>query len=143
MAMSATITCRPLRLNYFLRIPNAGDRINPAIVTSICKRPTVHVATTPEPHLFAAGSMMSATSDTSHVWGTGVMHPELGVGSAQPSNIHAVRGKLSHLALREAGIEVRDVPLGDPGYLAPALLGVTRSAAPTKKIGVVAHYVDR
>jgi hypothetical protein len=31
--MSATIACQPLRLNYFLRIPNVGDRINPAVVT--------------------------------------------------------------------------------------------------------------
>src|SRR3954469_22162404 len=141
--MSATITCQPLRLNYFLRIPNVGDRINPTIATAICKRPTVHVASTAEPHLFAAGSTMSATTSTSHVWGTGVMHPDFGVGGAIASNIHAVRGKLTHAALREAGIQLRDVPLGDPGYLAPALLGITKSAGRTKTIGIVPHFVDR
>jgi hypothetical protein len=141
--MSASITCQPLRLNYFLRIPNVGDRINPAIVTAISKRPTIHVAGGDDPHLCAVGSIMSDTSPTSHVWGTGVMHPDYGVGCAQSPNIHAVRGKLSHSALRDAGIKLRDVPLGDPGYLAPALLGISRSAAPTKRIGVVPHYVDR
>ncbi len=141
--MSATNTCRPVRLNYFLRIPNVGDRINPAIVTAISKRPTVHVAGAGEPHLIALGSTMSATTSASQVWGTGVMHPDFGIGCVEGSNIHAVRGKLSHSALRHAGIKLRDVPLGDPGYLAPALLGITRSAAPTKTIGVVPHYVDR
>ncbi len=141
--MSATITCQPVRLNYFLRIPNVGDRINPAIVTAISKRPTVHVAGTNEPHLFAAGSTMSATTPASQVWGTGIMHPDFGVGCVEASNVHAVRGKLSHSALRHAGIELPDVPLGDPGYLAPDLLGISRSSTPTKTLGVVPHYVDR
>ena len=140
--MSAT-TCQPLRLNYFLRIPNVGDRINPTIVTAVSKRPTVHVAGVQVPHLVAVGSTMAATTPESHVWGTGVMHPDLGVGGAMASNIHAVRGKLSHSALCAAGIKLRDVPFGDPGYLAPALFGITRSAAPTKTIGIVPHYVDR
>src|SRR4051812_19166428 len=141
--MSSTITCRPLRLNYFLRIPNVGDRINPALVTGICNRPTTYIAGTTEPHLIAAGSTMSAATPASHVWGTGVMHPDFGIGSAQAPNIHAVRGKLTYSALRDAGIGVLDIPLGDPGYLAPAVLGIGRTFPPTKRIGVVPHYVDR
>ena len=49
------------------------------------------------------------------------MHPDLGVGNAAPANVHALRGRLSHSALRNGGIPVGDVPLGDPGYLAPRL----------------------
>ncbi|WOJ89492.1 polysaccharide pyruvyl transferase family protein [Methylocapsa polymorpha] len=79
----------------------------------------------------------------SHIWGTGVMHPHYGVGSAVASNIHAVRGKLSHCALHQGGIDVSDVPLGDPGFLAPALFGIAKSARPTNRLGVVPHYVER
>jgi hypothetical protein len=142
--MVTTTTCRrPVRLNYFLRIPNVGDRINPAIVTAMSRRPTVYSPRAREPHLISAGSTMSNATPESHVWGTGVMHPDCGVGCAKASNVHAVRGKLSHSALRQAGVDLRDVPLGDPGYLAPSLLGIARSAAPTSSIGVVPHYVDR
>jgi len=71
------------------------------------------------------------------------MHPDFGVGGVMASNIHAVRGKLSHSALCQAGMALRDIPLGDPGYLAPGLLGIARAKTETKLIGVVPHYVDR
>ena len=141
--MEMTIACQPIRLNYFLRIPNVGDRINPAIVTAVSGHPTVHVAGSDDIHLLAAGSMMAAANPLSHIWGTGVMHPDFGVGSVTAPNIHALRGKLSHSALRQTGIKISDVPLGDPGFLAPALLRITRSTTPTYRLGVVPHYVDR
>jgi hypothetical protein len=141
--MSAAIACHPVRLRYFLRIPNVGDRINPAIVSAISRRPTIHAADTAESHLVAIGSTMAATTRASHVWGTGVMHPDFGIGGVGASHVHAVRGKLSHSALRVAGIEPSDIPLGDPGFLAPALLGIARTAAETGPLGVVPHYVDR
>ena len=141
--MSASLVCRPLRLSYFLRVPNVGDRINPAIVTAISGRHTAHVAGCCEPHLVAVGSVMSATTPASLVWSTGVMHPDLGVGGVTPSNVYAVRGKLTHSALQTTGMKLRDVPLGDAGYLAPELLGISRFEFPTHTLGVVPHYVDR
>lgn len=45
--------------------------------------------------------------------------------------------------MRSAGVAVGDVPLGDPGYLAPSLLGVVRADSPKFRVGVVPHYVDR
>src|SRR6476660_8837058 len=96
LAMPATTTCQPIRLNYFLRIPNVGDRINPDIVTAISRCHTFHVAGIRVSHLVAAGSMMAVTTPESQVWGTGVMHPDFGVGGVVAANIHAVRGKLSH-----------------------------------------------
>jgi hypothetical protein len=35
------------------------------------------------------------------------------------------------------------MPLGDPGYLAPSLLGVTRSAQPSFRVGLVGRSADR
>ena len=136
------ISARPLRLTYFIRIPNVGDLINPPLVTALAGVPTVH-SRGGGGHLLAIGSMMRSATPASHVWGTGVMHPDLGVGQAAADRIHARRGKRSFEALRGAGVAVRDIPFGDPGFLAPKLLGVRRSARPACRLGIVPHYTDR
>jgi hypothetical protein len=134
---------RTIRTAYFLRIPNVGDRVTPSIVRALTGRAARHFSGRLQPHLIAAGSVMAGATRLSHIWGTGVMHPDLGVGNAPHANVHALRGSLSHSALRSGGIPVRDVPLGDPGYLAPRLLGIERSSTPAFRVGLAFHYVDR
>ena len=140
--MNGLIKCRPIRIHYFLRIPNIGDLINPTVVSAIAGEQTVHVGTD-IPHLLAIGSVMSVSTTRSHVWGTGVMHPDIGVGTPTAARLHAVRGKLTHGAIRDQGIAISDVPLGDPGFIAPTIFGITRSPTPKYRLGVVPHYVDR
>ncbi len=132
-----------VRLRYFLRIPNVGDRINPAIVAALSGGSTRYERDDQLPHLLAAGSLMAAAGPASIVWGTGAMHPDFGVGSPLPANIFAVRGKLSAALLRQAGLLAGDVPLGDPGLLAAEIFGVQAAASPRHALGVVPHYVDR
>ena len=140
--MSRLVECRPIRLQYFLRIPNIGDLINPAVVESVAGEQTVYTRGN-APHLLAIGSIMAGATPQSCVWGTGVMHPDIGIGTPDASRIYAVRGKLSQSALRQAGIAIGDVPLGDPGFIAPEILGVDRSTSPKYRLGVVPHYCDR
>ena len=77
---------RAIRTAYFLRIPNVGDRINPSIVRALTGRAARHFSGQHQPHLTAAGSVMAGATGLSHIWGTGVMHPDLGVGNAAPAN---------------------------------------------------------
>ncbi|HEV8397066.1 MAG TPA: polysaccharide pyruvyl transferase family protein [Vicinamibacterales bacterium] len=102
-----------------------------------------HLAGESQPHLVAIGSVMSTTTALSQVWGTGVMHPDFGTGGALAQNIHALRGRLTHEVMRQGGVMVGDVPLGDPGYLAPSLLGIAQAVTPTFRVGLVCHYTDR
>ena len=134
---------RAIRAAYFIRIPNVGDRVNPSIITALTGRPVSRFAGQHEPHLLAVGSVMASATPLSQVWGTGVMHPDLGIGTVPAANVHALRGRLSHTAMRQDGVLVGDVPLGDPGYLAPSLLGIKRAATPKFRVGLVCHYVDR
>jgi Polysaccharide pyruvyl transferase len=78
------------------------------------------------------------------VWGTGVMDHDVGIGAPDPKRILAVRGKLTHATLVYRGLTLRDIPLGDPGFLAPQLW-VVPSAEKRRvfRLGVVPHYVDR
>jgi len=135
------IPARPLRLNYFIRIPNVGDRINPELITAITGLHTIH-SKGETGHLLAIGSILGLATPESHVWGTGVIHPDIGSGAVRPERVYALRGQLSLAAMRSAGLAVRDVPLGDPGYLAPRLLGVRKAARPAFRLGIVPHYVD-
>ena len=141
-SVDGLVECRPIRLHYFVRIPNIGDLINPTLVGAMTGEQTVR-AGSDIPHLLATGSMMAAATRHSRIWGTGVMHPDFGIGSPEASRLHAVRGKLSHAALRQAAIAIGDVPLGDPGFLAPTISGVERAPVPKYRLGVVPHYVDR
>lgn len=141
--MSARWQERAIRTAYFLRIPNVGDRVNPSVVTALTGRAVSRFAGHDEPHLLAIGSVMASATPLSQVWGTGVMHPDLGIGSVPAANVHALRGPLSHTAMRNGGVMVGDVPFGDPGYLAPSLMGIKRAVTPKYRVGLVCHYVDR
>jgi pyruvyltransferase len=132
-----------VRLHYFLRVKNIGDRVNPTIVSAATGHATRWTTDSQQDHLLAIGSMMAAATPRSLVWGTGVIHPAIGIGGADPGRVLAVRGKLSHAEFARAGQPLGDVPLGDPGFLMPRLLGLRREREPLFELGVVPHYVDR
>lgn len=134
---------RPLRLKYYLRIPNVGDLVNANIVEHLTGVPTQYCAFDEQPHLLAAGSILSSASNASMIWGTGLMHPKFGLGNVDPSSVLALRGKLTLAKLQNATQGIPDVPLGDPGVLAPELFGITAQSQPKYRLGVAAHYVDR
>ena len=135
--------CRPIRLKYSLRIPNVGERINPALVATISGLPTAYYPFAAKTHLLVAGSTLASAAPLSHIWGAGLRRPDAGVGAAAADAIYAVRGKLTYSALRKAGISLGDIPLGDPGFIAPKLLGIKRSAVPRFAVGIVPHCADR
>jgi pyruvyltransferase len=132
-----------LRAAYFTRVPNVGDRVTPLVLEAITGRPVRRISDLSRPHILSVGSLMAWATPASQIWGTGVIDPEGGVGRSRKGAVHALRGPLTHRALRRGGVALADVPFGDPGFLAPALLGVTRSGAPTFPVGLVAHYLDR
>ncbi|MBA2411162.1 MAG: hypothetical protein H0V62_15830 [Gammaproteobacteria bacterium] len=131
-----------LALFYFLRVNNIGDRINPTIVGAMSRRPTVWTGDRTRPHLLAAGSLMAGSNAQSRIWGTGVMHPDIGVGSPRREYVRALRGKLSVTALRAAGIPVGDVPLGDPGFFISTVVPRPVPAVRRYSLGLIPHYVD-
>lgn len=133
----------PIPAAYFIRIPNVGDTINPSLISALTGRQVRYATDRTEPHVLAVGSLMATATAMSQVWGTGIMHQDFGIGGAVAKNVHAVRGRLTYSAMRAAGLALRDVPVGDPAYLAPGLLGIKRSVTPRFRVGIAAHYVDR
>jgi glycosyltransferase involved in cell wall biosynthesis len=131
-----------IRLKYFLRIKNVGDRITPDLLDTLFGLRTIYYPGGEEPHLVATGSIISGATAHSHVWGAGLMFPQNGIGSAATEHIYAVRGKLTLAALREAGVTVGDIPLGDPAYLIRHT-ALHRQRPKKYRLGVVPHYVDR
>lgn len=134
---------RAIPVSYFIRLPNIGDRINPQIVEAVTGRPARWTGDRDQPHLLAIGSLLSTATAQSHVWGTGLIHPARGIGSADAARIFALRGKLTFAEVRKAGLRIPDVPLGDPAVLVGAHLGLTKAERPRYALGLVPHYVDR
>ena len=131
-----------VRLKYFLRIKNVGDRINPNILSLVFSYQSRYYGGDTEQHLVAIGSIISGTNALSHVWGTGLMYPQNGIGQATAQRIYALRGKLTYRAVEEGGLTLRDIPLGDPAYLISNTHFRYRRAK-KYRLGLVAHYVDR
>ena len=131
-----------IRLSYFLRVKNIGDQINPALVSAVTGRDTIWWADRASDHLVAVGSVMAATTPASYVWGAGVMHPSVGIGDPDPARVLAVRGKLTHAEFSRAHRPIKDVPLGDPGFLIGRHFGQHSRTPVGFELGIVPHYVD-
>lgn len=132
-----------LRTSYFTRVCNIGDQVAPLVLEAITHRRAAQCRSPDEAHIVSIGSIFAGVTSRSFVWGTGVMHPDFGIGAPDASRILAVRGKLTHAALVQAGLALRDIPLGDPGFLAPQLWAFPSTGRRSAfRLGVVPHYVD-
>ena len=103
---------------------------------------------TEAPYLLSVGSLLQTSTSNAFVWGTGLIHPDAGVGQVAAANVLAVRGKLTYTELVRNGVRVRDVPLGDPGTLFARMLAARYAAAPRAKtprfaLELVPYVFDR
>jgi hypothetical protein len=67
----------------------------------------------------------------------------LDVSPTIPANqVFCVRGKETFLYLKNIGIPLRDIPLGDPGFLAPNAFKMENVARNIYPVGLIPHYAD-
>lgn len=135
----------PVRLCYFMGIRNIGDLLSPVAVQFATGHSTIWQRRHPKaPHLLAVGSILSWSTELSHVWGTGILHPSRSIGGVRPDRVWAVRGKLTHARLSRDLGGLRDLPLGDPGYLVGRALGtIQERPGATHRLGIVPHHHHR
>jgi pyruvyltransferase len=122
---------------------NVGDQVNPWLLRRLFGLEAVLPQSRAQPHLLAVGSIMVFANKYSRIWGTGIMQPGDRIGDIVPGNVHAVRGKLTHERLRQLGMPIGDVPLGDPAFLAARAFAEGGSHEKRFRCGIAAHYVDR
>ena len=127
---------------YFTKVKNVGDQINPLLIAKLFGLDAV-LGSQEKEHLLAIGSLMGFANRHSKIWGTGVLHPSVAPGDIAAGNVYAVRGKLSYQALRDRGIRLGDIPLGDPGFLVSKVFQQELRSDKKYRLGVSAHYVDR
>jgi len=134
----------PIALSYFIKVRNIGDLVSPIAVQYATGRPTVWRRPASGEHLLGIGSILHWAKPHSHVWGAGLLSPEHGIGRLEGERVWALRGKLTFECLKPELAELRDVPLGDPGYLvARRLAALMPPLTPTHRLGIVPHYIDR
>ena len=143
-AQAAVPHGRPIALSYSLKVKNIGDRVSPIAVQYATGRPSVWAPRAAGASLLGIGSILHTASALSHVWGTGLESPEAGFGDVRGEHIWALRGKLTHALLAHEVTGLRDVPLGDPGYLVGRRIAALAPArSPTHRLGIVPHFTDR
>jgi hypothetical protein len=114
------------------RIRNSGDAITPYIMEKLTDRPTRLVG--PDvPHILGVGSILFFANERSHVWGSGVLNPDMPLPDIHKSTFRAVRGKKTYSFLKGLGVRLPDLPLGDPGIFAREVCGFPASNAPPAK----------
>lgn len=117
-------------------VVNFGDLLTPALLRSFGLRP-FHRRLERAP-LLGIGSLLQVVPDgfRGTIFGSGFLRegPPRRLAAA---TVLAVRGALTRDLL---GLPA-STPLGDPGLLAPRLLEAR--PAPTHRVGLVAHYVDK
>ena len=127
---------------FFDSIPNVGDICGPSMVAKVTGKRISVARTLDYKHLVACCSMLDICNENSIVWGSGYSHEQYFNNNIRANNIYALRGQLSWTLARQNGIPVKDVPLGDTGFLAPRIFDIHRRNTNDGIIGIVPHYVD-
>jgi GR25 family glycosyltransferase involved in LPS biosynthesis len=130
-------------IRYWDRVANIGDLINPFIIESVSGRQTYFSSEEKREHVLGIGSIFFMANRSSHIWGSGIMDPTRDYSNVDPSKVHAVRGrKTRDILFRDYGLK-QDVPLGDPGILAPdlpELATALRDVKNKRRVGIIPHY---
>ncbi len=115
------------------RVNNFGDMLGPAIVRALASHLPNRAGGR---RLLTVGSIMHFARDGDVIWGAGINGKvPIDFIVARDLDIRAVRGPLTAEVLSQLGMHVPDV-YGDPGLLAPSILGVVRT--PTPELPIVA-----
>lgn len=126
---------------YYNKVDNVGDRLNSYLLQQVTGKEVYIVKSKKFPHILPTGSILHFSSDSSYVWGSGLISPD------QPrkvkfSKILALRGSLTLAEIRKQTDIELDLPLGDPGLLMPRYYKAKPSAR-RYAIGIVPHYIDQ
>jgi len=133
----------PLPIRYWNRTRNIGDLLNPYIVEAVSGRRPYYCIDENTEHVLGIGSILFMATQSSHVWGSGILDPTLDHSLIAVSKIHAVRGRLTQKILRDKYGLSKEVPLGDPAVFAdelPELAQYGLEVPIKRKIGLVPHF---
>jgi hypothetical protein len=132
----------PVPIFYFTKVKNIGDQINPWMMSRLFGCEAI-LCTQEQEHVLAIGSLTGIANRRSRIWGTGVLHPSAISENIVSDNVYAIRGKLSYEAIEARGIAMRDIPLGDPGFLVSQIVEDWPQVQKKYRLGLAAHYMDR
>jgi pyruvyltransferase len=126
-----------IRAYWWKKIVNVGDALSPLLIEFLSGRRVRWSCARHEPVMTAIGSIMHRVVPGWTVWGSGMISPDSAI--PQQANVLAVRGPLTRKRLAAHGYPP-DVPIGDPGLLAPLLF--SPPARPRYEWGIIPHFMD-
>lgn len=124
---------------YWLRGHNFGDVLNPVLFKLMIGQDPEYSDSSPK--ILAIGSLLHEAKPGDVVWGTGALSSDLPLQLDRfTTQILAVRGPMTARLLVSRGIDVGDIPMGDPSLLLPRFLPMRGSD--NGQIGFLPHYYD-
>lgn len=133
---------------YYSGELNVGDDLNRFLIEHVSGKKPYLVKTKYFRHILAVGSVIQHANENSLVFGSGVISPNLSVEHKKFAKIGALRGQFTRDFLLENcrymdGIDVFDLPLGDPALILPLLYSSVPSTKEKYRVGFIPHYVDK
>lgn len=124
---------------YWLRAWNFGDLLNPLLYQRMTGQEAVFSNVSPK--ILAIGSTMRAAAPLDTVWGTGCISSDTLLNCDMTTDFRALRGPYSLAVLRGRGLDIPDLPFGDPSLLLPRYIPASPKKTPPI-VGFLPHYVD-
>ena len=119
---------------------NFGDQLTPYILKKIWDLDSKHIGENSRdtPHIMPLGSILNEANENTTVLGAGIVSNTLEFSSK--AKYISVRGNLTLGRIKEMGVDVSSILVGDPGIILPKLY------APIKRrkysFTIVPHWID-
>lgn len=125
-----------------LKGTNFGDELSHAIVERMVGRPIVRASLkSPDPTLFALGSIIQSARDDDLIWGSGYWGHLHITHQFKRLDVRAVRGPRTRERLLRLGIICPEV-YGDPAILMPLLFPEFQRQAPQNEYIIIPHFTE-
>ena len=133
--------CVPIR--YWNRIHNIGDAINPYVIEAVSGRRPFYTYDEHAEHVLGVGSVLFMATQSSKIWGSGILDPTAPCPLLGVNNVRAVRGTMTRdIIRRECGLSA-EIALGDPGVFVdevPEVSEMLRKVSVTHAAAVIPHH---
>lgn len=133
-----------ITVRYYDDVPNIGDQLNHFILSRFTSKDLVQCSSSYTPHILGIGSIAHLSGRGSLLWGCGIIGRQTLPlwRRLNEKQIFALRGHLTLNEFDKAGLDLRQIPLGDPGLLTSKYWNdqCTKSEF---KIGIVPHYMHK
>lgn len=117
---------------------NVGDLLTPYIIEKLSDSKCIYALPNSDVKKYmVVGTILNWDIKNTVTWGTGIGNRH---DVIQPKNIKSVRGRISLTRMKECGLPIDGISVGDPGLILPYIYNKKVDAL--YEVAIIPHYVD-